>query len=1058
MSNFIKKILVLLTFLLISFFEAKANHLLGGEISIKNVKDSIYILSLNYYQDNAQISQGRPTIVGVYFYNKQTGAFITNYTLTRSKLTVLENTTSLCNYLNPVGTEVIQFIFTAQIAVRSAIFKNVNDIFAIYTNSTYSVNVANLWSPQSQGFTLYDEMLYFNKIINSSPEFNPTPRNIYGCVGMDFNYDYSATDKDKDSLVYELMIPNNEVLISSKINNINPVYLKLGYSLQNIILGNPPLTINSVTGLLKLKASLAGTYVFAVRVKEYRKGVYLGNNTSIHQMFVFNCHKINNKPKLEVIDPQTNLSFTKKYTVNLDNRFENCINLAASDTSSGQTFKVSVSAHNFSDVSINSVATLSSTTYITTSKTDKFIFPLCIPKCIPTSVKNPIVKIVLGSNNNCSLINYDTLLVTINNTFTGSTLQIITNPVSTVQTAFVNKLFNLTVSAFSNTSNQFVIKADGNDYNSSLYNMTFNPKFGSLTTITSVFSLIPKCSDIAKGSFLVHFVAYENNTCFPANYILPFKINIVDSSKINPKISINPTLTLVNASIGKPLNIQITATVGNSDNLMIYAKGKNFKLSDKNMAFNSVSGINTITSTFTYLPYCTHLTQSPYLVWFFAKKLGCSEMYDSIPIQVVVKDDSFAKSLLTINPNLTEQDAFIGKKLTIKTSSLGNGVDKVLLSVRGINFNLSSKNMTFITVSGMGTVTSDFNYSPICSYLTQSPYSVIFYAKNLGCQKSYDSLIVKINTKEQEPIVPILSINPYSLTMDAFVGQNLTLQLKAVNNAYDKLFLYTKGKNFNLADRNMVSTSVTGISTITSTFSFKPKCADLSKSPFTVQFYAKTNGCTTKFDSNLVIFNVKEPFATLPKIHLNPFAPNFDVKIGEQISIQLTGTNNGKDKLSIYAKGKGFNFSDRSMVCNPVNGTGTITSEFNFKPLCSDLEFKPYSVVFYAKTTGCFSTIDSTTVTFNPIDTTFNYKLELINFFSPNGDGINDYFDMSNLPSDNCAEKFSLIEIFNRWGNRIFKSTDRNFKWDANDLPDGMYFYQIVYKNISYKSWIQIIR
>jgi gliding motility-associated-like protein len=49
------------------------------------------------------------------------------------------------------------------------------------------------------------------------------------------------------------------------------------------------------------------------------------------------------------------------------------------------------------------------------------------------------------------------------------------------------------------------------------------------------------------------------------------------------------------------------------------------------------------------------------------------------------------------------------------------------------------------------------------------------------------------------------------------------------------------------------------------------------------------------------------------------------------------------------------------------------------------------------------------------------------NAFTPNGDGINDFFFASKL---NVIE-FEII-IFNRWGQVMFQSNDPAFRWDGN--------------------------
>ncbi len=61
--------------------------------------------------------------------------------------------------------------------------------------------------------------------------------------------------------------------------------------------------------------------------------------------------------------------------------------------------------------------------------------------------------------------------------------------------------------------------------------------------------------------------------------------------------------------------------------------------------------------------------------------------------------------------------------------------------------------------------------------------------------------------------------------------------------------------------------------------------------------------------------------------------------------------------------------------------------------------------------------------------------------FSPNGDGINEYFTIGGL----AAFPRNTLEVYNRWGNRIFIKTDYQGDWDGTwgglVLPDGTYFY-----------------
>ncbi|CAG0986434.1 MAG: gliding motility-associated C-terminal domain-containing protein [Bacteroidetes bacterium] len=57
------------------------------------------------------------------------------------------------------------------------------------------------------------------------------------------------------------------------------------------------------------------------------------------------------------------------------------------------------------------------------------------------------------------------------------------------------------------------------------------------------------------------------------------------------------------------------------------------------------------------------------------------------------------------------------------------------------------------------------------------------------------------------------------------------------------------------------------------------------------------------------------------------------------------------------------------------------------------------------------------------------------NVFSPNGDGINDFFEIkTNIAQWNCV-------IYNRWGQTVATLNEQNFKWNGGNNSAGSYYY-----------------
>ena len=78
----------------------------------------------------------------------------------------------------------------------------------------------------------------------------------------------------------------------------------------------------------------------------------------------------------------------------------------------------------------------------------------------------------------------------------------------------------------------------------------------------------------------------------------------------------------------------------------------------------------------------------------------------------------------------------------------------------------------------------------------------------------------------------------------------------------------------------------------------------------------------------------------------------------------------------------------------------------------------------------------------NTISVEKPYALYAPNAFSPDGDGINDYFNVVGQGLTNY-----IIEIYNRWGQMVFKSTNLDNQWDGKfqqiNSPPGTYVYKI---------------
>ena len=84
---------------------------------------------------------------------------------------------------------------------------------------------------------------------------------------------------------------------------------------------------------------------------------------------------------------------------------------------------------------------------------------------------------------------------------------------------------------------------------------------------------------------------------------------------------------------------------------------------------------------------------------------------------------------------------------------------------------------------------------------------------------------------------------------------------------------------------------------------------------------------------------------------------------------------------------------------------------------------------------------------------------DIIHLFTPNNDGINDYWELPDMPSWGKCD----VRVYNRWGKLVFSDANYNNLWDGTSngspLPEGAYFYIIKTENSgNIKGTVNIVR
>jgi gliding motility-associated-like protein len=140
---------------------------------------------------------------------------------------------------------------------------------------------------------------------------------------------------------------------------------------------------------------------------------------------------------------------------------------------------------------------------------------------------------------------------------------------------------------------------------------------------------------------------------------------------------------------------------------------------------------------------------------------------------------------------------------------------------------------------------------------------------------------------------------------------------------------------------------------------------------------------------------------------------------------------------SVYIQNPTVNFvydnlsSDSIEVTNVSWDFGDGTKSSLVNPAHLYLAVNTYNGFFkYTTSDGCSDSIPF-------IVDVREIELDVPNVFTPNGDGINDYFEIKNLESYISNE----LVIYNRWGRKVFEASNYTNTWNGGSLTNGAYFY-----------------
>ncbi|HEY8399780.1 MAG TPA: gliding motility-associated C-terminal domain-containing protein [Cytophagaceae bacterium] len=214
---------------------------------------------------------------------------------------------------------------------------------------------------------------------------------------------------------------------------------------------------------------------------------------------------------------------------------------------------------------------------------------------------------------------------------------------------------------------------------------------------------------------------------------------------------------------------------------------------------------------------------------------------------------------------------------------------------------------------------------------------------------------------------------------------------------------------------------------------YDPNTQVLNLSPGVNKFYWSVSGaCGVSTDSIEVTYSVSD-------IVVSASAASDIVCAGtaRDLQVEVSG-GSGDFTFEWYSSDNRFNVTSKENTVSAVPYSSSVTY---------------YVVARDNVEQSCVSNVDSVTVY-----SITRQELIIPNLITPNGDAMNDALVIRDVNEVDLLPGATL-EVYNRWGQRVYSAENYDNTWKAETLSDGMYFYHLETGcgKESYKGWLHVL-
>ncbi len=412
--------------------------------------------------------------------------------------------------------------------------------------------------------------------------------------------------------------------------------------------------------------------------------------------------------------------------------------------------------------------------------------------------------------------------------------------------------------------------------------------------------------------------------------------------------------------------------------------------------------------------------------------------------------------------------------------------DFMKLSMLPVGFFSSHYSMTLTTEKDeAGYIKGRFDWELTCYDFAErdSVFIIKFLLDDLDhCRKSPpDTLTYKFQLERTENRAPVFLNQNDHVELVVYGNEILEFELQVRDNDSDPVYLTLNTENFYRYSYDISFSDIyDDDGHLDQLFRWDLRCEQFNleyDSIFNFSFTAHDYPDCDYIKYKTITYSVlvKAPRNNAPFFEGHGNTIHETLYVDDQYELRLKGRDADNDFLQLIFLDANFNMADYDIFYHETgNAPGAVDAVFRWNVNCEQVSKEPgkvYELKFLVHDANACIPQEAHTLSLKIVleDIKGDFStFTMPNVITPNGDSKNDFFELCHeddplcnpvyrLPDDDCQNQFLGIEIFNRWGRKVYSDNSRNFRWDGGESPGGTYYYLLSFTQRQYKGTLSVI-